>query len=193
MKVKDIKGKVKAKVAAKLTKKGIATKAAKTCAVLLCAALCAALVGCSTADAPTAAKAQNITLEDVSVSVAVYAGTNAASPHISIELATAAQANEVGDGESNTFTATQTPTTDVKPQTDLTYGLSGGAGGGGVLETFLSSLVPSSQDAVKKLVASGQDGSVTVTKTDGSTDTVTCKGGVCSDSAGTCLSGKCSD
>ena len=40
-------------------------------------------------------------------------------------------------------------------------------------------------------VASGKDGSLTVTKTDGTTETVTCKGGVCSDSSGACLN--CSD
>ena len=193
--IKDkIKGKAKAKVAAKLEKKGIAAKAAKTACVLLAAALCAVLAGCTTADAPTAQRAQSVTVKDCDFTFnigGVASPTNALSPlSFAFEFGTAAQANETGDGESMTVTPTQTPTTTIPTRVDARYNDAAKAAGG-VLETFLASLAPDSAAELKKFVASGKDGSLTVTKTDGTTDTVTCKGGVCSDSSGACLN--CSD
>ena len=195
MKVKNIKEKVKAEVTAKLEKKGIATKAVKSASsLLLVAALCAALAGCTTADAPTAQRAQSVTVKDCDFTFnigGVASPTNAISPlSFAFEFGTAAQANETGDGESMTVTPTQTPTMTIPTRVDARYNDAAKAAGG-VLETFLASLTPDSATELKKFVASGKDGSLTVTKTDGTTETVTCKGGVCSDSSGACLN--CSD
>ena len=146
--------------------------------------------------APTAQRAQSVTVKDCDFTFnigGVASPTNALSPlSFAFEFGTAAQANETGDGETMTTTPTQTPTMTIPTRVDARYN-DAVATGGGVLESFLATLVPDSAADLKKLVASGKDGSLVVTKTDGTTETVTCKGGVCSDSAGTCLTGRCSD
>lgn len=185
MKTSEIKSKVAAKVAKgkeKIEKK--CGKAAKCAAWIVATAALAAIVGCSTADAPTAQRAQTVTAKDISI-VFNISGTNAPAPSISIEIATAAQANETAGTETMTATNTQTPTNDVKTDLKFTYGLASDTASG---TSWLQSLTDASLKGLSSWLKSGKaNGTMTVTKTDGTTDTVTCKDGSCYDSDGDCI------
>jgi len=188
MKNSEIKQKVDSKIAKakdKIAKK--CDKAAK-CLAFLCA-LTEICAGCSTADAPTAQRAQSITAKDITITFNLGGCTNGVTPNITVEVATAAQANENAGTETMTTTATQTPTNDVKPTTTFTYGLNS-AGTSGT--EWISQLTAASAKGLAEWLKSGEDGNITVTKTDGTTETVSCKDGVCSPS--TCSdSVTCSD
>lgn len=185
MKANQIKEKVAAKVAKgkeKIEKK--CGKAAKCAVWLVATSALAAIVGCSTADAPTAQRAQTVTAKDINI-VFNLAGTNAPAPSISIEIATAAQANETAGTETMTATNTQTPTNDVKTDLKFTYGLASDTASG---TSWLQSLTDASLKGLSTYLKSGKaNGEMTVTKVDGSTETVTCKDGSCYLSSGDCI------
>ena len=212
MKVNKIKAKVAAKVA---TCKGkVAAKCGKAAKCLLFLfALASIATGCATADAPTAQRAQNVKTENVKVTyhinvnvpapgaasnatekVVAKAGENPASVNFNFttEVGTAAQANETSGTETMTNTPTQTPTNDVKPQTTLTYGLASGTAAG---TDWIESLTAASAKGLATWLKSGKaNGTMTVTKQDGSTETVTCKDGTCTTSSGECVTcGECTD
>ena len=202
MKVKDIKGKVaakvdkaKAKIEAKCGKVG---KCAKALALLV--GLAAIASGCATADAPTAQRAQNNHVEDVSIVYNVNVPALASNIvdqiskpvpltfNITTEIATAAQANDTSGTETMTNTPTQTPTLDVKTDAKFTYGLASDTQGG---TDWISSLTDASAKGLATWLKSGKaDGTMTVTKTDGTTETVTCADGKCTTSAGDCVTCK---
>jgi len=202
MKTSEIKKKVADKVIKSKAK--IASKCAKATAVILFAVACGGVVtGCATAEAPTAQRAQSITAEDVNVVVNLNMGTatNAVcdttntipvNVNVTVEIATAAQANDTGGAETMTTTADQKPTTDVKPTTNFTYGLcSTGAG-----NDWIAELTYASAKGLASWLRSGNaNGKMTVTKKDGTTDTVTCKDGKCYPSTCsecvTCKDGDC--
>lgn len=183
MKVKNIKQRVASKVAKGKDK--VAAKCGKNvakCAALFCA-ICTVLAGCSTADAPTAQRAQSVKAEDITINI-YGAGTNC-STSVTLEIATAAQANETSGTETMTATNTQTPTNDIKTDLKFTYGLASDTAAG---TNWLSQLTDESLKGLASWLKSGKaNGTMCVTKADGTQECVTCKDGKCTNSAGDCI------
>jgi len=185
MKNDDIKKKVYEKV--EKAKKKVAEKCLKSAKAVLFAVACGGVVltGCSTADAPTAQRAQSVTAKDITININVASTTNAAAPSLHLEIATAAQANETAGTETMTNSPTQTPTNDVKPDLDFTYGLASTSSAG---SDWISDLTVASAKGLAAWLKSGSsNGTMSVTKKDGTTETVTCKDGVCTNAAGDCV------
>ena len=193
MKTSQGKEKVAAKVAkgkAKVEKKCGGAK--KTCAIVVVAFLATTILcGCSTAEAPTAQRAQTVTVTDnvfnFSIGQCEPCVTNhtAVVPSFHFEFGTAAQANETSGTETMTATNTQTPTNDVKTDLKFTYGLASDTAAG---TNWLQSLTDASLNGLSTYLKSGKaTGTMTVTKKDGSTETVTCKDGSCTRSNGDCI------
>lgn len=190
---KTCKGKEKAKAKVAKAKAKIDRKMKRGVAAVVAAfALAFMLAGCSTAESQQPAKSatMNNTFNDCNIIVAAkaklpIAGTNkvveAEGGNMpNLELFTQTQSLE-STGSTDTFsqTATQTPTTDVKPQTDLRYNdaiKNATDASKGVLE----SLASASASKVAQMMASKESGTVEVQKKDGSTATVECKDGQCS-------------
>ena len=191
------KDKAKKKAAVKVAKAGekVARKAGKgkgkTCAAVAVALALALFAGCATSDSaqPAKSQTQNNTFEDCTIIVAAnvklpVAGTNAtieadggALP--TLELFTQTQSLESSGTESYAQTATQTPTTDIKPDIDVHYNdamKNATDASRGVLESLMSG----SASKVLELMASKESGTVEVQKKDGTTATVECKDGQCS-------------
>lgn len=203
MKVGNIKDKVEKKVAAKKAK--IAAKCGKAakCAAILFA-LASIATGCATAEAPTAQRAQNLNAKDVRVSyninlpaLSTNLAERIANPvpvtfNFTTEVATAAQANDTSGTETLTNAPTQTPTADVKPQTTLTYGLASSTPTGA---KWIDSLDAGCARLLSSWLGSGKaNGTMEVTKKDGTTETVTCKDGKCTTASGECITcGECTD
>lgn len=198
---KTIKGKDKAKgkmakAAAKIARK--CRKGGK-CAALGLAFLC----GCATSDSaqPAKSQTQNNTFDDCTIIIAAKvklptAGTNATieadgGTLPTLELFTQTQSLE-STGSTDTFsqTATQTPTTDIKPDIDVHYNDAVGTGGNAAA-TFLSSLSAESFAALRDYIKSGKSGKVTVTTKDGKTETLDCADGTCTYSGGTITAADC--
>ena len=163
---------------------------------VLAASAALILAGCSTSDSAQPAKSATMsnTFDDCIIVVATQAsisnrivradGTKDAP---SLELFTVTQALESSGTETYSQTATQTPTTDVKPDLDVHYNDAVGTGGSaakGLLET----LTAESAATLRAYIAEKKSGVVTVTTKDGQTQQVQCKDGVCSP----CEGGACS-
>ena len=187
------KAKAKAdKAKAKITKKCKSGKLAAFLAAFTLAFLC---VGCASSESAQPAKSQTLTadLDGCTIIIAgkvsmPIAGTNqtitAEGEKLpTIELLTQTQSLESSGTESYAQTATQTPTTDVKPDVDLHYNDAVGKGSDAV-SAFLSSLSAEGFSAVKAAIANKQSGKITVTKQDGTTETLDCNGGSCTTSSG---------
>lgn len=189
MKTSDIKKKVAEKVSKgkdKVVKK--CGKGAKCAAILFAIGLATALCGCSTADAPTAQRAQTVTVTDNTFNFNIgqcepcVTNNTAVIPSFHFEFGTAAQANETSGTETMTATNTQTPTNDVKTDLKFTYGLQSDSASG---TSWLNSLTDASLKGLATWLKSGKaTGTMTITKKDGTTDTVTCKDGSCYLSSG---------
>ena len=193
---KTSKGKEKAaaKIAAAKRKIARKCKGGKLAALLAAFAL-ALLCGCATSDSQQPAKANtmNNTFDDCIIVVATHASvsnrivTAEGTKDIpAVELFTQTQSLESSGTESFAQTATQTPTTDIKPDIDVHYNdalKNATDASKGVLET----LVDSSAKAVLQMMSEKKTGTVQVTKADGSTATVECKDGQCS----LCTDGSC--
>lgn len=193
MKTSEIKKKVAEKVGK--GKEKVAKKcggAKKACAIVVVAFLATTILcGCSTAEAPTAQRAQNVTVTDNSFvfnfgqSEPCVTNRTVVVPNFHFEFGTAAQANETSGTETMTATNTQTPTNDVKTDLKFTYGLQSDSASG---TSWLNSLTDASLKGLSSWLKSGKaTGTMTVTKEDGSTETVTCKDGSCYDSSGDCI------
>lgn len=195
---KTIKCKDKAKAKTDKAKAKVARKCKGKCAALFAAFALAFLAGCASSESAQPAKSQTLTadLDGCTIIIAgkvsmPIAGTNqtitAEGEKLpTIELLTQTQSLESSGTESYAQTATQTPTTDVKPDIDVHYNdaiKNATDASKGVLE----SLVDSSAKAVLQMMAEKKTGTVQVTKTDGSTATVECKDGQCS----LCTDGSC--
>ena len=188
--------KCKKKAAAKVAKaKGkIARKTKGACALFLAFGL-ALLCGCSTSDSaqPAKSQTQNNTFDDCIIVVATKCSVSnrivradGTKDIPAVELFTQTQSLESSGTESFSQTATQTPTTDVKPDIDVHYNdamKNATDASKGVLE----SLIDSSAKAVLQMMSEKKTGTVEVTKTDGSTATVKCENGQCS----LCTDGSC--
>lgn len=192
MKVNNIKDKVAAKVAkgkAKVAKK--CGKGAKCAAWLAATAALAAIVGCSTAEAPTAQRAQTVTVTGNTFNFnfgqcgPCVTNRTAVVPSFHFEFGTAAQANETAGTETMTATNTQTPTNDVKTDLKFTYGLASDTASG---SSWLQTLTDASLKGLATYLKSGKaNGEMAVTKVDGSTETVSCKDGSCYLASGDCI------
>lgn len=191
---KTIKGKDKAvrKTAAAKRKIARKCKGGKVAAIVAAFALAAIMTGCTTADSAQPAKSQTqenrfdgctfVMAAKTTISNGVIVAEGDAAP--ALEMFTLTQSLE-STGSTDTFgqANTQTPTTDIKPDIDLHYNDAVGTGGKAASD-FLSSLSAESFAALRDYIKSGKSGKVTVTKKDGTTETLDCANGICSYSGG---------
>jgi len=192
---KTIKGKDKAarKTAAAKRKIARKCKGGKIAAIVAAFALAAILTGCTTADSAQPAKSQTqenrfdgctfVMAAKTTISNGVIVAEGDAAP--ALEMFTLTQSLE-STGSTDTFgqANTQTPTTDIKPDIDVHYNDAVGTGGKAASD-FLSSLSAESFAALRDYIKSGKSGKVTVTKKDGTTETLECKDGTCTRQDGT--------
>ena len=192
---KTIKGKDKAarKTAAAKRKIERKTKCGKVAAILAAFALAAILTGCTTADSAQPAKSQTqenrfdgctfVMAAKTTISNGVIVAEGDAAP--ALEMFTQTQSLE-STGSTDTFgqANTQTPTTDIKPDVDVHYNDAVGKGSDAA-SAFLSSLTSESFASLRDYIANKKTGSVTVTKKDGTTETLECKDGTCTRQDGT--------
>lgn len=198
---KTIKGKDKAarKTAAAKRKIARKCKGGRVAAIVAAFALVAILTGCTTADSAQPAKSQTqenrfdgctfVMAAKTTISNGVIVAEGDAAP--ALEMFTLTQSLE-STGSTDTFgqTNTQTPTTDIKPDVDVHYNDAVGKGSDAAA-TFLSSLTSESFAALRDYVINKKSGSVTVTKKDGTTETLECKDGSCTYSGGTITAEDC--
>ena len=197
-KTSKCKDKAKAKTA-KADRK-IARKC-KGAAIIAAFGLAMLVTGCATTDSAQPAKANtmNNTFDDCIIVVATHASvsnrivTAEGTKDIpAVELFTQTQSLESSGTESFAQTATQTPTTDVKPDITANYAQGGGItnrGTGGAKASgaagILESLTAEGLAMLKDYVVNKKSGTVTLSKKDGTTVTADCKDGVCTFSDGT--------
>lgn len=202
-KTSKCKDKAKAKTA-KADRK-IARKC-KGAAIIAAFGIAMLVTGCATTDSAQPAKANtmNNTFDDCIIVVATHASvsnrivTAEGTKDIpAVELFTQTQSLESSGTESFAQTATQTPTTDVKPDITANYAQGGGitnrgtggavgtGGAAGIIEKLLGSLTDEGLAALKSAIANKTNGTVTLAKKDGSTVTAECKDGLCTFSDGT--------
>lgn len=204
---KTTKGKEKtaAKIAKAKRKVARKTKRGSFAAVVAAFAFAFLFAGCATTDSQQPAKSmtQNNTFDGcvfvmanratVSNGVVVAEGDTSNA----LEMFTQTQSLE-STGTTDTFsqTATQTPTTDVKPDITANYAQGGGitnrstgggsaAGAAGVLEKLLGSLTDEGLASLKSAIANKLNGTLTLQKKDGTTTTATCADGTCTFADGT--------
>ena len=204
MKPSKISGKVAAKAAK--TKESVARKCGRVAKALIAAFALASLFGCATAEQPISnpslqagkSQTQHVTMNNSQVNVFVGVKEATIGPTNDVKLTgseraelpdisvlSQAQALESSGTEtyspSNTpqNTPTATPSNTVDTKLDAKYN-DATKQAAGALESTLAMLTPESQEAVKSLAASGKNGTVEVTKTDGTKASVTCEDGNCS-------------
>ena len=185
---KTSKCKDKAKAKTDKAKAKVARKCKGKCAALFAAFALAMLCGCSTSESaqPAKSQTQNNSFDDcvfviaanATVSNGVVVAEGGTAP--TLELLTQTQSLESSGTESFAQTATQTPTTDIKPDVDLHYNDAVGKGSQ-VATSFLDSLTAESATLLKSYIDEKKSGTVTVTKKDGTTQTVECKDGECAE------------
>jgi sugar lactone lactonase YvrE len=183
----------KAKAAAKVAKaKAKINRKAKALALLL--GLGVALIGCATSDSaqPAKSQTQNNSFDDC---VFVFAANATVSNGVIIaeggnlpamEMLTQTQSLESSGTESFAQTATQTPTTDIKPDVDVHYNDAIGAGGS-TAKSFVDSLTTGGLALLSDYITNRKSGKITVEKKDGTTETLECEGGKCTTANGTVL------
>lgn len=182
----------------KKTKKADKKTGNKCGALVAFLALSAMLCGCAQTGAqPSRSQTLNNDFKDCIVIVAAHATVtnttvvaNSEDGLQPIELFTQTMKNE--GSESNAPTAT--PTLDIKPRTTLNYGLTSSTPGGA---KWIDSLDEGCAKLLSSWLGSGKaNGTMEVTKKDGTKETVTCKDGVCTTASGECITcnkGSCSD
>lgn len=167
----------KAKAAAKVAKadRKIARKCKGKCAVMVAAlGLAVLFAGCMGTQTPS--RSQSLTIKDCTIQVFGCGTETNDVPRI--ELAT--QAMSIENSGTETQTASPTQTTDVKPDLDLHYNDAVGKGSQ-VATSFLDTLTAESAALLKSYIEGKKSGTVTVTKQDGTTQTVECKDGECAE------------
>jgi len=193
---KTVKGKAKAEAKIAKAKRKIARKCKGKCAALVAAFGLAMLCGCATSDSTQPAKANTMsnTFDDCIIVVATHCSvsnrivTAEGTKDIpAVELFTQTQSLENSGTDTTSQTATQTPTTDVKPDLDVHYN-DAIKGATDASKGVLESLIDTSAKSVLQMMSEKKSGTVQVTKTDGSTATVKCEDGQCS----FCTDGSCS-
>lgn len=198
---KTYKGKAKAEAKIAKAKAKIVRKTKGTAAIVV-AAILSIFAGCSTADSQQPAKSatMNNTFNDCNIIVAAKAkvpvkgATNsvieAEGGNLpSLEVLTQTQSLESSGTESFAQANTQTPTTDIKPDVDVHYNDAIGAGGSAA-KSFVDSLTSAGTALLSDYICNKKSGKITVTKKDGTTETLDCDGGKCTTSSGTVLDEK---
>ena len=184
-KKKPLKERVKAK--AKAVKAKVKAKIKASVAIMAAILSLVLYEGCSTAT--PASRATTATYQ-----FRFELGDNAKSVTINTTMGDGALAS--ADSEGSTETQTATPTLDIKPDVNLNYAQGGGitnrgtggkatGGASGILEKLLGTLTDESVAALKSALANKTNGTVTLTKKDGSTVQAECKDGICTFSDGT--------
>lgn len=111
-----------------------------------------------------------------------------------LETSGSTEAYSPANSPANTPTSNQTatPTNDVKPDIKLTYGLVSDTASG---RSWIADLTDASVRGIASLLSAKKSEKVTVTHTNGQSETVSCANGVCTNAAGdriTCSDGACS-
>ena len=191
--------KAKTKAGAKVAKakQKIARKAKGGAKVALALVALALLVttGCTSAQSAQPAKSQTQT-NDIRDCVIVIAANAVVSNGVvsadgggapSLEILTQTQSLE-STGSTDTFgqSATQTPTTDIKPDVDVHYNDAIGAGGSAA-KNFTDSLSSAGLALLSDYIKNKKSGTIEVEKKDGTKETVTCENGKCTLSDGTAI------
>ncbi len=194
---KTAKGKDKAKAKVAKANAKIARKVKRGVAAVVAAFTLALLsTGCTSAQSsqPAKSQTQNNTFDDCIIVVATQASVSnrviradGTKDIPAVELFTMAQSQE-STGSTDTFgqSATQTPTTDIKPKTDLRYNDAIGAGGSAA-KSFMDSLSSAGVAMVSDYIKNKKSGTIEVEKKDGTKETVTCENGKCTTSDGTTI------
>lgn len=156
---------------------GAMTAAALSFASMLApAAALVALSGCQTPNQASRGTSNENGDFEPSVDVKVNGSSNVVSVVIRNTYGDGAIAS--ADSSGSTESQTQTPTFDIRPQTDLRYNDAMAAASTtskGILET----LTQSGAEKVLSLMSSGGTGTVTVEKKDGTQAVVKCENGQC--------------
>ena len=165
-------------------------KTGRKCGALVAfLALAAMLCGCaSTGAQPSRSQTQNNELNNCIIVIAASATVSnatvvAESPDgfIPSEIFTQTMKNE----GSETNQPKATPTNEVKTDVKATYGLQSDSASGA---SWIDSLESLSAQGLSAWLRGGKaNGTMTVTKKDGTTETVTCKDGKCTNAAGDCI------
>jgi hypothetical protein len=142
---------------------------------MIIAALCAVLCGCM--DTAPASRATTATYGDIGAKVVIDEKAHGNSVKIEFTLGDAALAS--ADSAGSTETQTATPTLDIRTRIDARYN-DAIAGATSASRSVLGS-IGDGITAVLDLMQSKQSGKVRVTKTDGTTATICCEGGQCSE------------
>ena len=190
-KAKAAKGKIKEKL------KG----AKRACVLFALFAAAAMLTGCQTPN--QASRSTNASYDDLEPKIVVQIGEGVTNANVNatINMTLGDGALASADSSGSTESQTQTPTFDIRPQTDLRYN-DAIAGASSASKGVLETLADTSKDAVLAMMASKQSGMVGVTKKDGTKATVTCTDGQCSicedgictpAKAQNCSGGSCTD
>jgi hypothetical protein len=194
---KTAKGKDKAKAKVAKANAKIARKVKRGVAAVVAAFTLALLsTGCTSAQSsqPAKSQTQNNTFDDCIIVVATQASVSnrviradGTKDIPAVELFTMAQSQE-STGSTDTFgqSATQTPTTDIKPKTDLRYNDAIGAGGSAA-KSFVDSLSSAGVAMLSDYIKNKKSGTIEVEKKDGTKETVTCENGKCTTSDGTTI------
>lgn len=178
-KKKPVKETVKAK--AKAVKQKVKAKV-KGCAALVALALFGiALSGCQTPNQASRGTSNENGDFEPSVDVKVNGSSNVVSVVIRNSYGDGAIAS--ADSSGSTESQTQTPTFDIKPDLDVHYNDAVGTGGNAV-SSFVSSLTSEGFAALRNYVVNKKSGKITVTKKDGTTETLDCVDGNCTTTGG---------
>lgn len=168
-KAKAIKSKVKGKV--------------KGCAALVALFGLSAICGCM--ETQPASRATTATYGDMEAEVETDIGEKAHNNNVtvSIRVTLGDGALASADSSGSTETQTATPTMDIKPDLDVHYNDAVGTGGNAI-SAFVSSLTTESAALLRDYVKNKKSGKITVTKTDGTTETLDCDSGTCTTTGG---------
>lgn len=140
-----------------------------------------ALSGCQTPNQASRGTSNENGDFEPSVDVKVNGSSNVVSVVIRNSYGDGAIAS--ADSSGSTESQTQTPTFDIKPDLDVHYNDAVGTGGNAV-SAFVSSLTTESAALLRDYVVNKKSGKITVSKTDGTTETLDCDSGTCTTTGG---------
>ena len=176
-KTKPIKQKVKAKVKPTIAKKKCKGGACSYVGAIAIAFMMTMFAGCLTPEQASRSTHNKNGDFEPSVDVTVNGSSNTVSVVIRGTYGDGAIASADSSGSSET--QTQTPTFDISPKTDVRYNDALAAASTGS-KSVIEGLSDVSKNAVLAIMAAKGNGSVSVTKADGSEGTVKCADGQCS-------------
>ena len=212
MKPSNVSKKVEVKAAK--VKGTVARKCGKVVKMLIAAFALSAVFGCATSEQPISnpslqagkSQTQHVTMNQSQVNIFLGVSEATVGPTNEVKLtgseraelpdiSVLAQAQALESSGTETYSPsnapnnvpTATPSNTVDTKLDAKYN-DATKQAAGALESILAMLTPESQEAVKSLAASGKNGSVEVTKTDGTKASVVCESGNCT----LCTDGSCS-